>query len=250
MKLPATPPVRTTRTLVAALLATGVLVFVTACGEPASPQQAARTPTPAQTAPPASSTVPPQLTRAESAAEDVIGFLESREPAKSKAEAGVLANLAHGQTATVLDLAGVPALRIKAFQQRAERTRRLSSSSARPLAVSLAANSVSQLMPRFYARYHDPVPPGVLKLDYLDREVELRSKAGQRPKVRRAVLNLEATWDQIRRRLIRRGGAKVARAYDRHVRKLERGATAAAIQRQAVHGLDLIDKMEGVFLGK
>jgi hypothetical protein len=245
----ATPPSRT-RKLAAALLAAGLLVVPAACGEHASPNQAARTTTPVQTAPPPNSTVPAELTRAETAAEDVIGFLEQRKPAKSKAEARILADLAHGQAAASLRLAKVPAPRIKAFQQRADRTRRLSSRNARPLPVSLAANSVSQLMPSFYAHYHDPVPPTVLKLDYLDREVQLRSQAGQRTKVRGAVRKLQATWRQLRPQLVKRGGTKEAKAYDRHVSALKRGGRATAIQKQAVHGLDVVDKMEGVFLGK
>lgn len=198
----------------------------------------------------AKSTVPKPLTRAETAAEDVIGFLEAGQPAKSKAEARILRSLAHGQAAGVLRQAGVPKAKINALQQRADRTAKLSLAGARPLRVSLAANSVSQLMPGFYARYQDPVPASVLKLDYLDREVQLRSQAGEKAKVRKAVRQLDTTWRQLRLQLIRAGGSQVVNAYDQHVSALKGGSKATAIQKEAVKGLDLVDKMEGVFLGK
>ena len=243
-----TPSIRSRRA-VAALLAVGVLGATAAGGMAASQNAPAQTPKAVQAAA-AKSTVPKPLTRAETAAEDVIGFLETGKPAKSKAEARILRTLAHGRAADALRRAGVPEAQIKAFQQRADRTQKLSLANARGLQVSLAANSVSRLMPDFYARYQDPVPAAVLKLDYLDREVHLRSQAGHHARVDRTVRQLEATWQRVRPQLVKADGTKVATAYDQHVNALKHGGTAAATQRQAVHGLDLVDQMEGVFLGK
>lgn len=178
------------------------------------------------------------------------GFLEQGKPAKSKAEARILRGLAHGKAAGELRQAGVAESRVAAFQQRADRTARLSLGGASQLRVSLAANSVSQLMPSFYGRYQDPVPPKVLKLDYLDRQVQLDSRGAQKANLRATVRQLDATWQQLRPQLVQAGGAKVAKAYDQHVNALKRGGTATAIQKQAVHGLDIVDKMEGAFLGK
>jgi hypothetical protein len=194
------------------------------------------------------STVPAPLTRAETAAEDVIGFLESGHPAKSKAEARILRDLAHGKAADALRRAGVSQAGIQALQQRADRVARLSLGGASALRVSLAANSVSQLMPGFYARFHDRVPVTVLRLDYLDREIQLRSRAGQARKVEQVVRQLAATWRELRPQLVAAGGTQVATSYDRHVTALQRGGTAAAVQKQAVHGLDIVDQMETVFL--
>lgn len=242
-----------TRRAVAALLVAGV-VGGTAAGGVAGAlgggQSAqAQRPAAAQVAV-AKSTVPKPLTRAETAAEDVIGFLEKGRPAKSKAEARVLRELAHGKAADVLRGTGVSRERIRMFQQRADRTASLSLADAPALAVSQAANSVSQLMPGFYARYQDPVPAAVLRLDYLDRQVQLDSQAGQRVKLSETVRKLAATWLELRPQLVAAGGTSVARAYDAHVAALERGGTTTAVQKQAVHGLDLVDRMEGVFLGK
>ncbi|MEA2273106.1 MAG: hypothetical protein QOI98_1814 [Solirubrobacteraceae bacterium] len=248
-------PTRRTRKIVATLLAAGIAGGATAGVVAASRGAPAQTPTPTvvkvtAAAKTSTSTVPKPLTRAETAAEDVIGFLEKGQPAKSKAEALVLRNLAHGQAADALRQAGVPSTQIKLFQQRADRTAWRSLTNAQALQTSLAANSVSQLMPGFYARYQDPVPAAVLKLDYLDREVHLRSQAGQQEQLSAAVRQLESTWQQVRPQLVKAGGTTEATAYDAHIKALQRGGTTAAIQKQAVTGLDIVDKMEGVFLGK
>lgn len=245
-----------TRRIVGALLATAVIGGGATGAVVAAGDGAARAPTSAQGAAPhtvsvaASSSVPRGVVAAESAAEDVIGYLEQGKIAKSSTAARALKTLAHGEAARALRKAGTPAPQVAAFQQRADRTARLSSSSASPLRVSLAANSVSQLMPGFYSRYSDPVPPAVLKLDYLDREVQLRSQAGQQAKVRAAVRQVDATWRGLRPELVKAGGLKVAQSYDTHVRALKHGAAPAAVQKEAVRGLDIVDLMEGVFLGK
>lgn len=203
----------------------------------------------------ASSNVPTSLKRAETAAEDVIGFLEKGKPAKSRAEAKLLKQLAHGKVSRELRAAGVPDRKVRALQVRADRLAALSRSGAPKLSLSLAANHVSQLMPGLYARYHDPVPAAVLKLDYLDREIQLRSMAGQQPRVTAAVKDLGASWSKLRPQLVKAGGVKVARQYDAHVRALhvqvqKLNPRPAALQKEAVHGLDVVDLMEGAFLGK
>ena len=256
-------PTTRTRKILATLLAAGVVGGTVAGGTAVSKTSPAPAPKvanaasngPAAPAPKAvhaavaKSTVPKPLTRAETAAEDVIGFLEKGQPAKAKSEARILRDLAHGKAGDALHRAGVPRAQIKAFQRRADHTARLSLSGAAAHAVSQAANSVSQLMPSFYARYHDPMPATVLKLDYLERQAQLDSQAGQPAKLRDTVRQLDATWQQLRPQLVTAGGATVAGSYDRHVTALKRGGPATAIQNQAVHGLDLVDQMEGVFLG-
>jgi hypothetical protein len=160
-------------------------------------------------------TVRAGLKRAETAAEDVIAYLEQGRPAKSRAEAKLLKRLTHGKVAAELAQAGVPKVKIQALQQRAERVERLSSGGAPKLDVSLAANQVSQLMPSLYARYKDPVPPAVLRLDYLDREIQLRSMGGQTGQIQAAGGGggqvLEQAPAAARDRRGRDGGAPVRR---------------------------------------
>jgi hypothetical protein len=115
--------------------------------------------------------------------------------------------------------------------------------------VLLAANSVSQLMPALYVHFADPVPPDIQALDYLDREAQFRSLAGQPAKVAAAVTELARTWSRVRPKVAAAGGAAEAAAYTAHVAALQRlSPTAAAkVQAEAVHGLDLVDRLEQVF---
>lgn len=241
-----------TRHAIGVLLAVGVIGAgaAGAAGAVAASQSAAAQPHATVRAAASQSTVPKSLTRAETAAEDVIGSLESGRPARAKREARILRDLARGAAAGELRKAGVSPPQIAAFQQRAERTARLSLAAAPALQVAQAANSVSQLMPGFYARYHDPVPVTVLELDYLDRQAQLDAKAGDRANLQATLLKLDASWRQLRGELVRAGGTKVARLYDQHVSALKRSGTATATQQEAVHGLAIVDQMEGVFLGR
>jgi len=77
----------------------------------------------------------------------------------------------------------------------------------------------------------------------------LDAQAGHKAKLRGTVRQLDATWQQLRPQLVKAGGATVAKSYDQHVTALKRGGAATAIQKQAVHGLGIVDQMEGVFLG-
>lgn len=194
------------------------------------------------------STVPRSVTRAETAAEDVIGFLEKGQPAKSRAEARLLQQLAHGRAATDLTKGGVTAAQVTEFQRRADRVAQLSASAAPRLQVSLAANHVSQLMPAFYGRFHDPVPPSVLKLDYLERQVQLSSIAGSKAGVRSNVAVIAATWTTLRPAVVAAGGASVARSYDAHVQTLQKKASPDSVQKQALLGLGIVDNIEKAFL--
>jgi hypothetical protein len=199
---------------------------------------------------PKPSTVPASVKRAETAAEDVIGNLEKGLPAKSKAEAQLLKALVHGRAAADLRSSRVPALKIGVLQQRADRVAKLSAAGAPALDVSLAANHVSRMMPALYAHYIDPVPSTVLKLDYLEREIQLQSQAAQSAREQAAVNSLRATWATVRPSLVQAGGAQVAAAYDAHVTALTSAAKPTALQQEAVKGLGIVDQMEGVFLGK
>ena len=196
------------------------------------------------------STVPASVKRAETAAEDVIGNLEKGLPAKAKAEARLLQSLAHGRAAADLRSTGVPTLKIGILQQRADRVARLSAAGAPALDVSLAANQVSRMMPALYAHYTDPVPSTVLKLDYLERELQLQSQAAQPAREQAAMTSLTGTWAKVRPALVQAGGAQVATAYDAHVRALTSAAGPAALQQEAVKGLGVVDQMEAIFLGK
>jgi hypothetical protein len=193
--------------------------------------------------------VPRSLAQAESGAEDTIDFAQSGKRARVVATARKLRRVAEGPAAGDLRRADVPEGRIAALSDRARLVQALAAR-AELLRVSLAANQVSALMPEFYAHYADPVPPEVLQLDYLDREAELRSKAGDRAAVVAAAGELSSTWATLRPQVMSAGGGRVAVAFTRHVssmRRLAKGSDRPALQKEARTGLELVDRLEGVF---
>jgi hypothetical protein len=196
--------------------------------------------------------VPRSLGQAESSAEDTIDYALAGKRARVVTKARELQKVAEGAAGAALRDADVPEDRVSSFQDRARRVDELAPRSEL-LRVSLAANQVSALMPEFYARYADRVPPEVLKLDYLDREAKLRSLAGDQAAVQGAASQLSTTWTKLRPQVIKAGGVKVAASYTRHVgaiRRLAPGSDESALQREAATGLDLVDLLEDVFRKK
>jgi hypothetical protein len=233
----------------------GLAAAASGCGDSKDAGASKRTETAAQTettARIAPKRVPSSLGTVESAAEDAIDFAHEGDRPKVVRAIRALRRAADGRAATDLRKAQVPEDRIAALQDRARLVAALAGR-AELVRVSLAANQVSALMPEFYARYTDPVPPAVLKLDYLDREAQLRSQAGDRAAVRAAVRDLSSTWAALRQDVIDARGRKVAASYTRHaaaMRRLSRGSNEPSLQREAVTGLELVDQLEGVFRKK
>jgi hypothetical protein len=199
--------------------------------------------------PAAKQRVPGSLSSVESGAEDAIDFAQAGDRRKVVATARALRRTADGRATRDLRRVGVGPEGIFELESRA---RLLAAVAPRAdfARVSLAANRISALMPQFYARYQDPVPPAVLKLDYLDREAQLRSLAGDRASVGPAVDQLTQTWTTLRPRVLAAGGSKVATRYTRHVAamgRLARGSHDQALQNEAARGLELVDALETRF---
>ena len=193
--------------------------------------------------------VPRSLGTVESGAEDTIDFAHADDRAKVVATTRKLRHAAEGPAAKDLKQAGVPADQIAELRALARLLEQLAPRGdfAR---ISLAANQISGLMPDFYARYDDPVPPAVLELDYLDREAQLRSIAGDRSSARTAVAMLTTTWAGLRSQVLKAGGSQVAAKFTRHVaamRRLAKGSDDKALQKEAVSGLELVDELEQQF---
>jgi hypothetical protein len=193
--------------------------------------------------------VPASLGRVESGAEDAIDLARAGDRAEVVKTVRAMRRAAEGAAATDLRAAAVPESQIEALRDRARLLAGLAPR-AGLVRVSLAANGISALMPELYARYEDPVPPDVLKLDYLDREAQLRSLAGDRASVPKAAQELSTTWTELRPQVLDAKGKRVAARYDRHVRSMRRrarGPNDEALQREAVRGLELVDELEHQF---
>ena len=195
------------------------------------------------------SPVPATLVTLESSAEDIVDFALGRDRASVLATAGVLRRTARGPAAAALTAAGARPVEISELERRATRLTQLARAGAFT-SVALAANAISGLMPGLYAHFADRVPPAVLRLDYLDREIQLRSlaRAGHAPSL---VAELSSTWAPLRAKVRARGGVREANAFDRHVAAMKRleHTSGKRLQAEAVNGLGLVDEIEAVFRG-
>jgi len=197
----------------------------------------------------AAAPVPPVLKATESSAEDIVDFALTGDRANAIAAAAGLRAAARGSAAQALTKAGVPRATVALLRQRADRVAQLARSGPF-IGIALAANAVSQLMADLYSRFEDRVPPSILMLDYLDREAELRSLAGQRAPAVMAVAQLGPAWARVRPRALRAGGAREAAAYTKHVAAMTRLVHGALkrLQAEAVRGLELVDELERLFV--
>jgi hypothetical protein len=190
---------------------------------------------------------PAGLTAAESNAEDIVDAALAHD---RSGVTSIAAELKAGVKAQAgpLRTDGVPAALVSELERRADRVASLARS-ASYVQVLLAANGVSQLMPSLYAHFAGRVPPAVQTLDYLDREAEFRSLAGEPAQVAAAVNELRRTWAHVRPKVVAAGGDGEAAAYGRHVAAMERLNPAAGprIRAEATRGLELVDRLEGVF---
>jgi hypothetical protein len=194
------------------------------------------------------SPVPGKLASTKSGAEDIIASALSGDRGAVVAGASTLADASNGATAGVLSRAGVPDTTVAELEKRTTRLARLARDGSF-VEVALAANAVSQLMPSLFRRFHDRVPAEILALDYLDREAQFRSLAGQTTAVAAAVTGLARTWTRVRPKVVAAGGGQEAKAYQAHVAAMKRLSPAAAdaIQAEARRGLELVDQLERVF---
>jgi hypothetical protein len=192
--------------------------------------------------------VPQSLTALESSAEDLVDVALAHDRSRVVAMAGTLAASAGGANATALQSAGAPHASVAAIRRQATRVARLSHTGPY-IAIALAANAVSRLVVGLYAHFSDPVPVAVRELDYLDREAQLRSLAGQGKAVPPIVARLAATWAPLRPSAVSHGGGTVAAAYGRHVKAMQHLAAGpgSAFRREAVNGLNIVDELEAVF---
>lgn len=193
--------------------------------------------------------IPASLRTVESASEDIIDLALQNKRAAVLAKAKTLNAAADGPAATALRKAGTPAPEIAEFQRRAAVVTR-TAADAPLLDVALAANAAFELVPGFFERYDNPVPATVIKLDYLDFAAKLQSLKDNKRELRSLVNSLDATWTGLRSRFVAAGGGSVTPAFDKHVaamHNLVANRQPARTQREAQHGLDLVDELEHVY---
>jgi hypothetical protein len=198
---------------------------------------------------PAANAIPAALQQIESQAEDAYDHALASNHEAIASDASSISSgwrsfraQAAGDGAGAADLSAMDAA-VSAFSGSA-------ATSTDVVALARAANGVSATMDELFALYEAPVPPEVLSLDYLGREIVLDARAGDSAAARTDIDELEATFASIRARLVAGGGDQVATDYDASVAAMRADVAvedAASLQRDANAGLEIVDEMEGVF---
>jgi hypothetical protein len=195
--------------------------------------------------------IPDAVRTVESAAEDTIDFALAGKRVKAIGTANALKAAADGPVAEALRTAGVRGSEIAEFRARANRVAKLAPQ-ADLLGVAQASNRAFAMVPGFFALYESRVPADVMELDHLDFEAKLQAKAGHSGALHTAVERLDRTWAKLRPGLLKAGGERVAPKFDAHVQRMQRlasGGDPASAEKEAQHGLDLVDELEMVYAG-
>ncbi|MCB9532534.1 MAG: hypothetical protein H6700_12275 [Myxococcales bacterium] len=121
---------------------------------------------------------------------------------------------------------------------------------AESVALARVANGVSAPMDELFGLYEDPVPPSVLALDYLGREVVLDARSSAWGGAGSHVDAAATTFDGVRAALLAAGGTVETTDFDASVAAMRADITAqdaAKLEADANVALELVDGMEGVF---
>lgn len=119
-----------------------------------------------------------------------------------------------------------------------------------PVALGRTANRISGSMDQLF-ELHDPVvPPDIIELDYLGREIALDGMDANVARAAADVDALTARWALVRVRVEDAGGAREATSFEESlsaIRTAVAAADGATITAQANELLDRVDGLEGVF---
>lgn len=116
--------------------------------------------------------------------------------------------------------------------------------------VGRAANVVSSVMEELFGLYNPPVPPPIITLDYLGREVFLDALAGDLVRAGTDAATAMSRWKALKPTVVAAGGEKVAGDYEASLSALQadiNAGDAKAVQDEANVGLELVDALEAVF---
>ena len=117
-------------------------------------------------------------------------------------------------------------------------------------ALARITNAVSAPMPRLFAVYTEPVPPTVLVLDYVGRELELDALQHSASQAATDLERAVRTWNLLRPTVVAKGGTTEAAKFDATLADLRAAVDAAdfaALEAAAITVLDDVDILEAVF---
>lgn len=97
------------------------------------------------------------------------------------------------------------------------------------------------------ARYSDPVPVDIVKLEYLGVEFEMWAAAGNQRKLDQIAAEIQRTWLSVRPEVLANGGTFEAREFDETVKHVEQAVSPGQYERLARTILDRAGDLKKVF---
>jgi hypothetical protein len=141
---------------------------------------------------------------------------------------------------------GLKSASVRALDKSVAQFSALSQAGASSIDLARAVNAVSDTMDDVFALYHPKVPPEILSLDFLGRELVLDCKSTDA----RAAIDLkteEKEWAGLRPKVVKAGGSRQAGDMDAALKAGREALSRSdwgSLQKQAEAGLEIVDSME------
>ena len=115
------------------------------------------------------------------------------------------------------------------------------------LATMRQANQVTLIAANMTAPFHPVLPPDVVRLDYLGRELEIWAEARNVARLQRTAAELTRTWDSVRPVIEARGPPPLSKEFGNLVTQVSSAKLVDDYARLAPRLLEAGDQLEGVF---
>jgi len=225
-----------------ARIATIVLVtsgawFVAGSGCPAEAAgPAARTPAAGTT-----DSVPTSLHEVGECGEFVYDAAKARDWRKTATDVAKLKSAARQLRLDLPSAPDLPRLRVvlTALEAAAARKDRL--------ATMRQANQVTIITASMTDPVHPVMPAGVVRLDYLGRELQIWAEARDAAKLQSTAAELTRTWESVRPAIEARGWAPLSKEFGDLVAQVRSAKSFDDYARLAPRLLEVVDQLEGVF---
>jgi hypothetical protein len=109
------------------------------------------------------------------------------------------------------------------------------------------ANRVTLIAANMALPFHDAVPPGVVRLDYLGRELEIWAEAKDAAKLQTTAADLTRTWESVRPAVESRGATALSKEFSGLVTRVRSARSPDEFRKLAYRVLESVDRLEGVF---
>ena len=115
------------------------------------------------------------------------------------------------------------------------------------LATMRQANQVTLIAANMTDPFHPVVPPDVVRLDYLGRELEIWAEARDVAKLQSTAAELTRTWESVRPAIEARGPVPLSKEFGDLVAQVRSAKAFDEYARLAPRLLEAVDQLEGVF---